>query len=143
MDDLRQLYTELILEHNNSPRNRRELADATVSEHGHNPNCGDDLTVQAIIEDGVIRDISYMGQGCAISKASASIMADVLRGKRVEEARELLQLFLQMIKEEETDPEILAVLEEATVLQSIAKMPARVKCAVLAWRTLEQALPKE
>ncbi len=141
--DLQQLYTELILEHNQSTRNKRELPHATVSEHGHNPNCGDDITIQVQIEDGILKDLSYTGQGCAISQASTSMMIDLLKGRSVEEALELVSLFLQMIKREVSDPEELEQLEEAIVLQNISNMPARVKCAVLAWHTLQQALQEK
>lgn len=137
-----QLYTELILEHNQDKRNKHELNEFTVSEHGHNPSCGDDLTLQVKIEDGMIKDAAYTGSGCAISQASASMMIDIIKGKSVEEALRLVELFLGMIKKDVTDDEKLEELEDAIALKNISNMPARVKCAVLAWHTLKEALIK-
>lgn len=140
--NLQQLYTDLILEHSQDLRNKRELDLPTISEHGHNPNCGDDIEIHACIENGVLVDLAYTGQGCAISQASASIMIDLLKGKTLEDALDEVRLFLSMIKREITDPEKLERLEEAIVLQNISNMPARVKCALLAWHTLQEALKK-
>ncbi|WP_277300589.1 Fe-S cluster assembly sulfur transfer protein SufU [Veillonella montpellierensis] len=140
--EMDQLYTELILEHNQDKRNKHELNEFTVSEHGHNPSCGDDLTLQVKIEDGMIKDAAYTGSGCAISQASASMMIDIIKGKSVEEALRLVELFLGMIKKDVTDDEKLEKLEDAIALKNISNMPARVKCAVLAWHTLKEALIK-
>lgn len=140
--EMDQLYTELILEHNQDKRNKHELNEFTVSEHGHNPSCGDDLTLQVKIEDGMIKDAAYTGSGCAISQASASMMVDIIKGKSVEEALRLVELFLGMIKKDVTDDEKLEELEDAIALKNISNMPARVKCAVLAWHTLKEALIK-
>ena len=137
--EMDQLYTELILEHNQDKRNKHELAHFTNSEHGHNPSCGDDLTLQLNVEDGIIKDAAYTGSGCAISQASASMMIDIIKGKSVEEA---LRLVEGMIKKEITDENELEELEDAMALQNISNMPARVKCAVLAWHTLKEALKK-
>ena len=138
--ELDQLYTELILEHNQDKRNKRELSEFTASEHGHNPSCGDDLTLQIDVKDG--KDAAYTGSGCAISQASASMMIDIIKGKPVEEALRLVELFLGMIKKDVTDESELEDLEDAMALQNISNMPARVKCAVLAWHTLKEALKK-
>ena len=140
--EMDQLYTELILEHNQDKRNKHELSQFTVLEHGHNPSCGDDLTLQADIQDGVIKDAAYTGSGCAISQASASMMIDLIKGQTVEEGLRLIELFLGMIKKEVTDDEQLEELEDAIALKNISNMPARVKCAVLAWHTLKEALKK-
>lgn len=137
-----QLYTDLILEHNQDKRNKHELAEFTNSEHGHNPSCGDDLTLQIDVKDGVIKDAAYTGSGCAISQASASMMIDLIKGKTVEEALHYVDLFLGMIKKEVTDEAELEELEDAMALKNISNMPARVKCAVLAWHTLKEALNK-
>ena len=137
-----QLYTELILEHNQDKRNKHELSEFTNSEHGHNPSCGDDLTLQLNVVDGIIQDAAYTGSGCAISQASASMMIDIIKGKSVEEALRLVEIFLGMIKKEITDENELEELEDAMALQNISNMPARVKCAVLAWHTLKEALKK-
>jgi len=140
--EMDQLYTELILEHNQDKRNKRELEAFTASEHGHNPNCGDDITLQIQVENGIVKDAAYTGSGCAISQASASMMIDIIKGKRVEEASNLVGLFLGMIKKEVTSDEELDALEDAIALKNISNMPARVKCAVLAWHTLQEALKK-
>lgn len=141
--EMDQLYTELILEHNQDKRNKRLLDVFTTSEHGHNPSCGDDLTLQIDVKDGVVADAAYTGSGCAISQASASMMIDIIKGKSVEEAYHLVDLFLGMIKKEVTDDNELEALEDAIALKNISNMPARVKCAVLAWHTLKEALKKE
>lgn len=139
--DLEQIYTEIILEHNRDTRNKRQLEQFTVSEHGHNPSCGDDLTLELNIVDNVIEDAAYTGMGCAISQASASMMIDLILGKTVEEAMEVVNTFLGMITKDIVDDELLEeVLEDAVALKNISNMPARVKCAVLAWHTLKQAL---
>ena len=140
--EMDQLYTDLILEHNQDKRNKHELAELTNSEHGHNPSCGDDLTLQIDVKDGVIKDAAYTGSGCAISQASASMMIDLIKGKTVEEALHYVDLFLGMIKKEVTDEAELEELEDAMALKNISNMPARVKCAVLAWHTLKEALNK-
>ena len=140
--EMDQLYTDLILEHNQDKRNKHELAEFTNSEHGHNPSCGDDLTLQIDVKDGVIKDAAYTGSGCAISQASASMMIDLIKGKTVEEALHYVYLFLGMIKKEVTDEAELEELEDAMALKNISNMPARVKCAVLAWHTLKEALNK-
>ena len=142
--DLSNLYTQVILEHNKDTRNRRQIEGYTHKERGHNPSCGDDITIEANIEDGVIKDLAYTGHGCSISQASASMMTDLLTGKTVEEALEIIEIFLGMIKREINDIDYLEeVLDEASILQGISNLPARVKCAVLAWHTLKEAVQKE
>lgn len=141
--EMDQIYTDLILEHNQDKRNKRVLSVFTESEHGHNPSCGDDLTLQVNVVDGIVKDAAYTGSGCAISQASASMMIDVIKGKSIQEAFRLVDLFLGMIKKEVTDEAELEELEDAIALQNISNMPARVKCAVLAWHTLKEALKKE
>ena len=96
--EMDQLYSDIILEHNQTQENKHELADATLSEHGHNPSCGDDITLQVKIVDGIVKDAAYTGHGCAISQASADMMIDVIKGKTVTEALRLTELFLNMIK---------------------------------------------
>ena len=140
---LGDLYTEVIGEHSRSPENKGELAAATVRERGHNPSCGDEITLELQIEDGIIKDAAFTGVGCAISQASTDIMIDLMRGKTVEEAQRLAQLFTSMIKREVTDDAALEELDEAIALKNISNMPARVKCAVLAWHTLEDVLNKD
>ena len=140
---LGDLYTEVIGEHSRSPENKGELAAATVRERGHHPSCGDEITLELQIEDGIIKDAAFTGVGCAISQASTDIMIDLMRGKTVEEAQRLAQLFTSMIKREVTDDAALEELDEAIALKNISNMPARVKCAVLAWHTLEDVLKKD
>ena len=140
---LGDLYTEVIGEHSRSPENKGELAAATVRERGHNPSCGDEITLELQIEDGIIKDAAFTGVGCAISQASTDIMIDLMRGKTVEEAKRLAELFTSMIKREVTNDAALEELDEAIALKNISNMPARVKCAVLAWHTLKDVLEKK
>ena len=140
---LGDLYTEVIGEHSRSPENKGELAAATVRERGHNPSCGDEITLELQIEGGIIKDAAFTGVGCAISQASTDIMIDLMRGKTVEEAKRLAELFTSMIKREVTNDAALEELDEAIALKNISNMPARVKCAVLAWHTLEDVLKKD
>lgn len=142
--DLNELYSAVILEHNQDTRNKRELDPYTMEERGHNPSCGDDITLRLNIEDGIVKDAAYTGIGCAISQASTSIMIDDIKGKTVEEAYRKLDLFLNMIRGEVDDDELLEdELEEGIVFKNISTMPARVKCAVLAWHTLKEALDEK
>ncbi len=138
--ELKQLYTDLILEYNKDKTNKRKISSPTVHEHGHNPSCGDDIDIEAKVENGVITDLAYTGTGCAISQASADIMADLITGETVEEAHRLAELFLAMVRGEQLSEEDLEDLDEAAQLQDISHMPARVKCAELAWRTLDGML---
>jgi len=138
--DLNAIYTELILEHSRNSHNRKHIDCATCIERGHNPNCGDDITLELALENGRINDAGFTGNGCAISQASTSIMLDLIKGKSVEEAMKLADIFLGMIKNEITDESELELLEDALAFKNISHLPARVKCAVLAWRTLQEAI---
>lgn len=138
--DLKALYNEVIVENSRSTENRHKVEDATAVTEGVNPSCGDDITLELRIKDGIIEDAGFTGDGCAISQASSSMMIDLILGKTVEEAKDLLSTFYGMIKGEITDEDRLETLEDAVALQGISYMPARVKCAVLAWHTLEEAL---
>ncbi|URZ14596.1 Fe-S cluster assembly sulfur transfer protein SufU [Clostridium felsineum] len=138
--DLNSLYTEIITEHNASSHNKHELQDATVVENGHNPSCGDEITLQLKIENNIVEDAAFVGVGCAISQASTSIMIDLIKGKTVEEAKKLVDTFIGMIKRDITDEAELEQLEDALAFKNISNMPARVKCAVLAWHTFEECL---
>jgi nitrogen fixation protein NifU and related proteins len=140
MEDMNQLYSDIILEHNQNQLNKHELNPYNLEERGHNPSCGDDIVLRAEIEDGIVKDAAYTGHGCAISQASADMMIDIIKGKTVDEALRLVDLFLDMIKREITDDEELEDLEDAIALKNISNMPARVKCAVLAWHTLKEAI---
>lgn len=138
---MNNFYNEILTEHNVRPEFKFDLPDATLKLEGINPNCGDDIWLNLKVEDGVIQDASFSGDGCAISQASADIMIGMILGKTKEEALHLSDLFLKMIKGTATEEEI-EELEEASALKDIAHMPARVKCAVLGWRTLREALEK-
>ena len=138
---MNNFYNEILTEHNVRPEFKFDLPDATLKLEGVNPNCGDDIWLNLKVEDGVIQDASFSGDGCAISQASADIMICMILGKTKEEALHLSDLFLKMIKGTATEEEI-EELEEASALKDIAHMPARVKCAVLGWRTLREALEK-
>ena len=136
---MNNFYNEILTEHNVRPEFKFDLPDATLKLEGVNPNCGDDIWLNLKVEDGVIQDASFSGDGCAISQASADIMIGMILGKTKEEALHLSDLFLKMIKGTATEEEI-EELEEASALKDIAHMPARVKCAMLGWRTLKEAL---
>jgi len=138
--ELNALYNQIIVENSRAPQNRHKVEDATIVLEGVNPSCGDDIVLELRVKEGVIEDAGFTGDGCAISQASASLMIDLVKGRTVEDARELLHLFFGMIKGEVADEARLEKLEDAVALQGISHMPARVKCAVLAWHTLEEAL---
>lgn len=140
--ELKQLYTDLILEYNKDKTNKRKISSPTVHEHGHNPSCGDDIDIEAKVENGIITDLAYTGSGCAISQASTAMMAELLQGRTVEEGLRLCRLFLDMIRGKVTDDSKLEELEAAITLKDISQMPVRVKCATLGWHTLEMALEK-
>ena len=139
MENNRSFYNEILTDHNLHPMHKHPLDTATASLEGVNPSCGDDIVLNLNIKDGVITDGSFTGDGCAISQASADIMLDLIIGREVEEAERLKESFLHMIKGEATDEEM-ELLEEAGALADISHMPARVKCAVLGWHTLENML---
>jgi nitrogen fixation NifU-like protein len=141
MDDLRELYQTTILDHNRSPRNFRELPDANRRARGHNPLCGDQLTVTVRVdeEDRVV-DIGFVGSGCAISKASASLMTEFAKGKSRKEIEETFQRFLDVVTGRTDAAEAAAGLGKLAVFAGVREYPMRVKCATLAWHALESAL---
>ena len=134
------IYTAALMQHNSHPDYKYEMEGCTCSHEGINPSCGDELTLQLRIEGDVIEEASFTGSGCAVSQASADMMADLITGESVKEAKRLVGLFLGMIKGETLTEEDTEDLDEAAELESISRMPARVKCAELAWRTLEKLL---
>ena len=138
----RGFYNEILTEHNIRPEFKHDLEDANIVLEGVNPNCGDAIWLKLKVEDGIIKDGAFVGDGCAVSQASADIMLGMIIGKTKEEALKLGDLFFKMIKGEATDEEI-EELDEASALKDISHMPARVKCAVLGWHTLDEALNKE
>ncbi len=142
MEDLTDVYNELIMEHSMNSYNKKTLEKVDYSEKGHNPNCGDEITLELKLNGNIIEDMAFNGHGCAISQASTSIMIDTLKGKTIEEAKEIIQTFIEMIKRETKNEEDLKKLEDAIAFKNVSNMPARVKCALLAWYTLEDMLNK-
>lgn len=142
MENLNLIYSEIITEHNQSGHNKRHIEHADCSERGHNPSCGDDITLSLKFDGDIIEDAAFQGSGCAISQASTSMMIDLIKGKSVEEAMRYVDIFIGMIKKEVTDEKELENLEDAIALKNISTMPARVKCAVLAWHTLKEIIRK-
>ena len=140
--ELDSIYTELILHASSDKKNFRKIENPDIEEIGHNPSCGDELTIYAKINDGKIVDASFTGEGCAISKASTSLMIDIIKGKTVDEAKEIISIFLNMIRGEELTKDELNKLKDARVFEGIKKLPARVKCATLSWHTMENLLEK-
>lgn len=140
MSDLEDLYQEVILDHNKSPRNYRTMADANRKAEGYNPLCGDHVTVYLHVKDGVIDDISFQGSGCAISKASASMMTSELKGKSAAAAQELFENVHKMLTGEANGESAADKVGKLVILSGVSKFPARVKCASLAWHTVNSAL---
>ena len=140
MSDLDDLYQEVILDHNKSPRNFRAMAGANRKAEGYNPLCGDHVAVFLRLEDGVIKDISFQGSGCAISKASASMMTAELKGKTEADAHRLFGDVHKMLTGEAEKPEGELKVGKLAILSGVCKFPARVKCASLAWHTVNAAL---
>jgi nitrogen fixation NifU-like protein len=139
MPDLRELYQEVILEHNKAPRNYREMETANHTAEGYNPLCGDHFTVYLDLEDDSIRDISFQGSGCAISKASASLMTQSLKGKTRAEAETLFDQFHKLVTGKPANWSR-AELGKLTVFSGVSEFPVRVKCATLAWHALHAAM---
>ena len=137
----RNFYNEILTEHNMRPEFKHDLENADIVLEGVNPSCGDDIFLKLKLEGDCIADGAFVGDGCAISQASADIMLGMVIGKKKEDALQLCSTFMKMIQREATEEEI-SSLEEASALQDISFMPARVKCAVLGWRTLKEALSK-
>lgn len=143
MSDLDDLYQEVILDHNKSPRNFRLMADANRKAEGYNPLCGDHITVFLHLDDGLIRDISFQGSGCAISKASASMMTAELKGKTEAAANALFDDVHKMLTGETNGHDASDRVGKLAILSGVCKFPARVKCASLAWHTVNAALKGE
>ena len=136
------VYTAALMEHNAHPDYKYELIDFTHEHEGVNPSCGDEMVLRLRLSDDgtVIEEVAFTGRGCAVSQASADIMAELITGESVEEARRLTSLFLRMIQGEELSDDEQDDLDEAYELKAISRMPARVKCAELGWRTLDSML---
>ncbi|MDF1677800.1 MAG: SUF system NifU family Fe-S cluster assembly protein [Legionellaceae bacterium] len=141
MMDLAALYQEVILDHNRAPRNHHEMTCPTCQARGVNPLCGDKLTVYVSLDAGVIKDVSFVGEGCAISQASASLMTETLKGKTEVEAKSLFEAFHTLLTEDDAAKP--SSLGKLVIFEGVRAFPARVKCATLAWHALDAALKKE
>jgi nitrogen fixation protein NifU and related proteins len=140
MSDLRDLYQDVILEHSKTPRNFRELPAANHKAEGFNPLCGDRFTVYVTLDGNVIRDVTFQGSGCAISKASASMMTQCVKGKTMAEAEKIFERFHEMVTGHAPANQDESGLGKLTVFSGVSEFPVRVKCATLAWHTLHAAL---
>ena len=138
-DELEELYQQVILDHNKNPRNYKEIADATRRVEGYNPLCGDHYTVFLNLDGETIREVSFTGNGCAISKASASVMSSTVKGKSKEEATRLFDTFHRLVTGDSSGLDA-ADLGRLAAFSGVSEFPARVKCATLAWHTLRTAL---
>lgn len=143
MSELSDLYQEVILDHNKNPRNYRKIEDATQTADGHNPLCGDALKVYLEIEDERVKDVSFLGSGCAISKASASMMTQIVKGKTKQEAEILFDEFHRMVLGELDEEREENSLGKLKIFAGVREFPARVKCASLSWHTVHAALNGE
>ncbi len=141
--DLEDLYQDLILDHKKRPRNFRQIDDPSAKAEGFNRICGDHLTVYVNVDDGRVRDVAFKGDGCAISTASASLMTEAVKGKTLEEAHDIFERFHRMVTSDPTQEVAEDSLGKLAALGGVRKYPVRVKCATLAWHTLEAALKKQ
>jgi nitrogen fixation NifU-like protein len=140
MSDLRDLYQEMILDHYKRPRNRRAMEKPDRTAEGYNPLCGDRVTIYVTVQDGVVRDASFEGSGCAISTASASLMTESIKGKTVQEARALFDRFRDLVTGADDGVPDGSDLGKLEIFSGVSQYPARVKCATLSWHTLKAAL---
>lgn len=140
MSDLKELYQEVILDHNKKPRNKGEMPEATNEADGYNPLCGDHIHVFVDVEQGVVKDVKFEGSGCAISTASASLMTEAIKGKSISEVEELFERFHDLVTDADPDPDFFDDFDSLMALSGVKDFPIRVKCATLAWHTLREAL---
>ena len=141
--ELRELYQQVILDHNKSPRNFKKLENANYTAEGYNPLCGDKINLYLVVEDDVVKDVGFQGSGCAISKASASLMSSIVKGKTKKEAEEIFSKFHDLVTGKLNDETAIEELGKLAVFAGVRDFPARVKCASLAWHTLISALKDE
>jgi len=139
MANLHDLYQEILLEHNNKPRNFRKIEDANRKADGYNPLCGDQITLYLKLEDDVIADVSFQGHGCAISRASASMLTQSVKGETLARAEEIFEGFHALITDPDADVDY-DLLGDLEMLSGVSAFPTRIKCAVLAWHTLNAAI---
>lgn len=143
MNDIRELYQQMIIDHGRKPRNFGPLPHASHTQHGHNPLCGDQITLYLLIDNAVIQDVKFEGRGCAISTASASMMSQAITGMTVAEAEALFDKFHAVLTDKQASSEDIDSIGKLGVLSGVSAYPARVKCATLAWHTLHAALRNE
>ena len=143
MSDLKALYQEIILDHNRNPRNFKKMEDASCSVDGYNPLCGDHYTIYLKLDHEIITEISFQGSGCAISKASASVMSTVLKGKTHAEAEVLFEKFHHLVRGENKNENSAEELGKLAAFAGVSEFPARVKCAILPWHTMKNALEEK
>jgi len=141
--ELRELYQQVILDHNKSPRNFKKLENANYTAEGYNPLCGDKINIYLVVEDDLVKDVGFQGSGCAISKASASLMSSIVKGKTKKEAEEIFSKFHDLVTGKLNDETAIEELGKLAVFAGVRDFPARVKCASLAWHTLISALKDE
>lgn len=140
MSEVSEIYNELIMEHSMNSRNKHSLKEHTACLLGHNPNCGDEIKIEIIVNGNTIVDAAFSGHGCAISQSSTSILIDTIRGKTKKEAKKIIEAFVKMIKREKITSADKKMLGDAVAFENISNMPARVKCALLAWHTMDDLL---
>ena len=142
--NLEKLYQQTILEYSNRKDLKREMESPTYIERGHNPNCGDDLTLEIKLNsDNIIEDAAFLGNGCAISSASTAMLIDLIKGKNISEAKEKVEIFFKMMgQKEKLNSEEMKKLGDAVLMEYVANMPARIKCATLSWHSLKVIIDK-
>jgi nitrogen fixation NifU-like protein len=143
MQNLQELYQDIILDHNKNPRNFRKMENATRVVDGRNPLCGDHYTIYLLLQDGVVKDVSFEGAGCAISKSSASLMSSIVKGKTEDEIEKLFSLFHKVVTGEIAAADHLEELGKLAAFSGVAEYPVRVKCAILPWHAMHSALKGE
>ena len=140
MFDSQELYQEIVMDHNRRPRNFGSMTDSTATSEGFNPLCGDQITLFLKVSEDIVEDISFEGVGCAISKSSASMMTEGVKGKSVEEALTVFEAFREMITAKSDGSKDSEILGDLEILKGVAQYPTRIKCATLSWHTLQAAL---
>ncbi len=143
MSEFDDIYTDLVMEHSMNSPYKKEIDSPTCSVLGHNPNCGDEIKLELVLDGDKIVDLAFLGHGCAISQSSTSIMIETLRGKTVEEAKKIIDIFIKMIKREPISDDEKRLLGNGVAFENISNMPARVKCALLSWHTMQDILTKQ
>ena len=140
MNGIDEIYNELIMEHSMNSPNKHDIKNPTACLLGHNPNCGDEIKLEIVLKDDKIVDAAFSGHGCAISQSSTTILIDTIRGKTKKEAKKIVDVFVKMIKREKITSAERKLLGEAVAFENVSNMPARVKCALLSWHTIEELL---